>query len=226
MSTIFHLPLTDTEKQLEHHAFLCATGFLILLPIGALLARYLRTFTRRWVWGHAAIQFIISGPVIIAGWVMGFKFTALGTTGGHFIDPHKRIGLILLILYLVEVLGGLFIKFVKIGPLNRRPPQNYAHAILGLGMIALAGYQAWYGLHTEWAFATGNIHPVPRAALLAWMALIIIFWALYAIGMSLLPRQFRQERGTQTMSRSSEKMALRENARSLSGIGVGQDPSA
>lgn len=44
MSTFpIHIPLSDIEKRARNHAILCTIGFLILLPIGTLVARYSRT---------------------------------------------------------------------------------------------------------------------------------------------------------------------------------------
>ena len=39
----------DVVESLKIHALLCSIGFLVLLPIGVLTARYLRTFTGRCV---------------------------------------------------------------------------------------------------------------------------------------------------------------------------------
>ncbi len=41
------IPLLPIEVYARNHALLCAIGFLILLPVGTLVARYARTFTRR-----------------------------------------------------------------------------------------------------------------------------------------------------------------------------------
>ena len=40
-------PLNDIERRARNHAILCTTGFLILLPVGVLVARYTRTYTNR-----------------------------------------------------------------------------------------------------------------------------------------------------------------------------------
>jgi hypothetical protein len=45
--TVFSPPLSSLEIKARTHAILCTVGFLILLPLGVLLARYARTFTRR-----------------------------------------------------------------------------------------------------------------------------------------------------------------------------------
>jgi hypothetical protein len=78
-----------------------------------------------------------------------------------------------------------------------RPPQNYFHAILGLVILAMAGYQVrpslsssmpthsltystacliqiHDGIYTEWPFMTGDIPPVTESAKHAWLALLIV----------------------------------------------------
>ncbi|KAL0959521.1 hypothetical protein HGRIS_011235 [Hohenbuehelia grisea] len=209
-------PLSPLEKQARNHAILCTTGFLILLPLGALIARYARTFTNRWWIVHGVVQFLIAGPVILAGWSYGYMTTTQleGYTGGHFVDPHKKNGLALLILYLIQVFLGAFIHYVKMPSVfhGRRPPQNYFHAFVGIVIFVLAAFQVHYGLYTEWPTSTGNLHMVPMPAKNAWLALIIVFWALYAIGLAFLPRQMSQERAGRTRSKEDE-VALHENGR-------------
>ena len=51
------LPLQSFQKMIIAHAVLCVIGFLILLPAGAILARYARTFTNMWFHGHWVFQF-------------------------------------------------------------------------------------------------------------------------------------------------------------------------
>lgn len=88
------------------------------------------------------MQFVISGPVIFAGWAMGYRTaTTLELQALH--DPHQKIGIALLALYVTQLLLGTFAHFVKMPTLFRghRPPQSYLHVVLGLAIIALAGYQ-------------------------------------------------------------------------------------
>lgn len=186
-------PLNDIERRARNHAVLCTTGFLILLPVGVLVARYTRTYTRRWWTAHWIIQFLISGPVIFAGWALGYKTTAQLQLG-QFIDHHEKIGLSLLILYLTQILLGVMVHFFKFpSTFHSRAPHNYIHILLGLAIIALAQYQVHYGLFIEWPTATGGLHKVPSSAKNAWLAFLIIFWVLYAVGLGFIPRQFRQE---------------------------------
>lgn len=190
----FTFPLTDMERRARNHAVLCTTGFLILLPVGVLVARYIRTFTNRWWTAHWIIQFLISGPVIFAGWALGYKTTA-ELQQGHFQDHHEKIGLSLLCLYLAQILLGVIVHFLKFpSTFKGRAPHNYIHILLGLAIIALAQYQVHYGLFSEWPIATGGLHQVPSSAKNAWLALLVIFWVLYAVGLGFIPRQFRQEK--------------------------------
>jgi hypothetical protein len=46
-SASFHIPLLPIEKRVRNHAVLETVGFLILLPLGVLIARYARAFTSR-----------------------------------------------------------------------------------------------------------------------------------------------------------------------------------
>ncbi|EIN04632.1 hypothetical protein PUNSTDRAFT_138284 [Punctularia strigosozonata HHB-11173 SS5] len=191
------LPLTPIEEHARIHAHLMTLGFLALLPAGILVARYFRTFTRRWWFGHTLIQAIVSGPVIIAGFVYGYQSTQRLFTGGHWNDPHKKIGLALFILYLVQLVIGLSIHYFKPSPTffkGRRPPQNYFHALFGLAIVALASYQVHYGMFIEWARSTGNLHPVAMGCKHFWLGCTTVFFGLYFIGVALfLRRQYRQE---------------------------------
>ncbi|EMD30723.1 hypothetical protein CERSUDRAFT_120335 [Gelatoporia subvermispora B] len=187
-------PLSPVEERGRIHAHLMTFGFLVCLPLGVLIARYFRTFTRRWWFGHTLVQFLVSGPIIIAGWVLGHQTTS-ETLTGHYDDPHKRIGLALLILYLVQLIVGLTIHYFKTPSLfgGQRPPQNYFHAIFGLVIIALASYQVHLGMFHEWAFTFGNTHPVHPGCKHFWLGCTTTFFGLYGIGLVLLRRQYQQE---------------------------------
>ena len=52
-------PLLPFQRLVVAHAIFCLVGFLLFLPGGALLARYLRTFSSKWFTGHWLIQFAI-----------------------------------------------------------------------------------------------------------------------------------------------------------------------
>lgn len=58
------IPLKPYQKKIVAHAILCVVGFLGLLPAGALLARYLRTFSPLWVKGHWVFQLVLGKLMI------------------------------------------------------------------------------------------------------------------------------------------------------------------
>lgn len=81
------LPLTSTERMIIAHGILCVIGFLFLLPLGALVARYFRTSTNAWFKAHQTIQSFLAGPIIIVGFSLGIASVAnLG--GDHFDSNH------------------------------------------------------------------------------------------------------------------------------------------
>jgi len=69
------------------HGIICVIGFLLLLPLGALVGRYFRTSTARWFQVHQAIQSFIAGPIIIVGFSLGVAVVA-NTGGSHFDSTH------------------------------------------------------------------------------------------------------------------------------------------
>ncbi|KZP34221.1 CBD9-like protein [Athelia psychrophila] len=184
------IPLTSTQRIILAHGILCAVGFLFILPAGALLARYMRTFSNKWFMGHAVMQFILSGPVILVGVSLGFASSA--QLGGQS-DMHKRYGVILFLFYLLQCSLGAVIHWIKPKNAKRRPAQNYFHGVLGIAIIGLAFYQVWTGYHTEWPKMTG-LGNVPNGVNVFWLVWVVLIPVLYFAGLALLPRQFGQER--------------------------------
>jgi hypothetical protein len=185
------IPLTGTQKLFIAHAVFCGLGFLFFLPLGVLLARFLRTFTPTWFKGHWIMQFATSGPIILTGFALAIAAVAQQGTP-HFQAGHQTWGLVLIILYLAQCSLGGFIHFVK--PKNRigRPPQNYGHAVFGLFVIGVAFYQVRTGYSVAWPSLTGL--PTPGAVDIVWILWIILLALLYGAGLALLRRQFRQEK--------------------------------
>jgi len=190
------IPLLPFQKAIIAHAVLCATGFLILLPAGALLARYLRTFIPTWFTGHWIAQFALAGPVIITGVSLGIRGVQL-SGAPHFNDPHKQWGIAIFSLYLFQCAIGAFIHWVKPRNARRRPFQNYLHAVVGLLLIALALFQVRTGFAIEWPTTVGR-GAAPGAVNVAWYVWAVLLPLLYFAGLSLLPRQFRQEKAAKT----------------------------
>lgn len=93
------------------HAILCIVGFLFLLPLGALVGRYLRTVSNVWFNVHWFIQVflgehirgcyyaaqlmscITAGPVIIVGFALGF--VAVSKAGAKDLSDDHMVSHIL-----------------------------------------------------------------------------------------------------------------------------------
>ncbi|KAJ6564987.1 hypothetical protein DFH09DRAFT_1035121 [Mycena vulgaris] len=187
-------PLSSFENKARIHGHVAFFAYLVALPLGIFIPRYLRTFTTSWFWPHAIMNFLVTGPLIFTAFTLGYQTTNMSGVP-HFSDPHQKVGLALLVMYLIQVSLGAFIHWIKF-PFRfpgGRHPQNYLHGLLGLSIVALATWQTHYGLWIEWPFVTGNAHPVNWRCKHFWLGIVVVIWSFYAIGLVLLPRQFKQE---------------------------------
>lgn len=186
------LPLTYTDRLIIAHGILCVMGFLFFLPLGSLVARYLRTSTNTWFKAHQAIQFLLAGPIIAVGWSLGIAAVVSGG-GPHFDNTHTRLGLVLLILYVVQAnIGNIIHRFKPKSALRRRPAQNYFHVFLGIIIIGASFYQVHTGYKDEFPEATGQ-DPLPKSVDIIFYVWTLLVPLLYFGGLALLPKQFRQE---------------------------------
>ncbi|PSS35565.1 hypothetical protein PHLCEN_2v1476 [Hermanssonia centrifuga] len=188
-------PLLPYEKYIVAHAILCVIGFLGLLPLGAIVARWIRTFNPVWFRLHWIIQFGLALPVIVAGVACGITAVHMGGMF-HLNDTHMKWGVAIFVLYFFQITLGAFIHFWKpkrFAAKNMRPPQNYFHAIIGILIIGVAFYQVRTGFRQEWLIATGRLG-VGNGANIIWIIWLVLIPAIYFSGMILLRRQYRQER--------------------------------
>lgn len=143
------------------HAILSGIGFLIVLPAGALFARYARIFTKSWFRTHWIIQAGIGIPFISSGWFLGVA-GVVKKEGQHFDDVHKVLGLALIGAYVLQLLLGVHIHMfkprgglkpkptpvggkapnvIRLMGASSRPFLNYMHPFLGILIIAFSFYQ-------------------------------------------------------------------------------------
>ncbi|KAL1712478.1 hypothetical protein EV715DRAFT_277962 [Schizophyllum commune] len=183
----------STSRLLALHGALMTLAFGILLPLGALVARLTRTYTRSWIVAHKALQIYARAPAVVLGLT-----AAIGGVGGggarHIHDPHQAVGVLLVTLYVVQV--GLGVYMNGRPKVVAHPVRNIAHVALGLGVVGLGLAQVRSGLHewdshmpsmmvSDWAYPMHG----------AWAALCVL---LYVVGFCLLPRQFAQERASKS----------------------------
>jgi hypothetical protein len=196
---------TEFKKDASAHGLLAGLSFMVILPTGILVARYLRTFTNRWYHAHWIINLALGFPLILAAWAMGRNAHYYGQGGS--LSPHGKRGLLIIGLYIAQLVLGLFIHYIRIPfpAFGHRPPQNFLHAVQGLVILGLANYQIYDGLYHKGSFLAQGVR---QSAKHAWQALGIIFWVLYAIGLVLLRRQYMQERRARLL-KEQESFKLR-----------------
>ncbi|RDB16770.1 hypothetical protein Hypma_002605 [Hypsizygus marmoreus] len=189
------IPLQPYERLIVAHAIFCTVGFLLLLPAGALLARYFRTFTPKWFIGHWVAQLAFAGIAIVIGFALGVQ--AVSTAGSdHLSDRHMKLGVGLFVLYIAQSGLGAIIHWIKPKRNTGRPIQNYVHAIVGLLIIGASMYQVHNGYKNEWLKATAQEPFSKGIDILFWVWIAAII-ALYAIGLYFLPKQLKQEKTNQ-----------------------------
>lgn len=130
-------------KKRNIHGILNAVSWGILFPIGAIIARYLRTFQSAdpaWFYLHAFCQF--SGYVVgIAGWGTGIK---LGSElKGVQYTGHRNIGIALFCLATVQIFA-LFLRPKK--DHKYRFYWNIYHHALGYSILVLGVINVFKGL--------------------------------------------------------------------------------
>lgn len=167
----FARPLLEYEKYIVAHGVMMVIGFLGLLPLGAIIARYLRTFSPFWFKLHWIIQWVLGAfgvpcvpcaelililflppalPIIITGFALGV--TAVNKMPGqHLDDTHKKWGVAIFVLYFFQLGLGAFIHFIKrpFAQIQRRSVQNYFHATFGIFLIGISFYQVRFLRYDE-----------------------------------------------------------------------------
>jgi len=192
---------STTERLILLHAFFVSFGFLVLLPAGSLFARYARAFIPDWFKYHWKTNFMIAGPVITMGVLLG-PIIVLSKTSFriHFANAHEICGALLLLLYYAQVMLGRYIhdrrsKLARLGPITHpHPPLNILHIILGVSIITLSFFQIRSGM--GWWETLTHRGPITNWASPLWKAWMVILFIAYFSGYFLLPRQLRMEAAT------------------------------
>ncbi|KAJ7298999.1 hypothetical protein O6H91_22G028700 [Diphasiastrum complanatum] len=122
------------------HGLLAAISWGLLLPLGAMAARYLRAFDPAWFYIHVSIQTI--------GYLLGVVVWCLGLRLGHdspgiVYHKHRRIGITLFCFATLQVLAIAF----RPGKEDKiRVYWKFYHGVLGFTTIILAAVNIFKGL--------------------------------------------------------------------------------
>ncbi|NIA69966.1 cytochrome B [Pelagibius litoralis] len=177
------------------HALLMLVAWLVLAPLGILLARFFKITPRQdwprqldnrfWWYGHLICMYGAVGLAGLAVW------TAVSTTGGFELSLHAAFGSMAVGLAVLQVLSG-WLRGSKGGPTDRRAARNDPstwrgdhydmtarriafeawHKVAGYGVLLLALAAAASGLEL-----LGWLQPF-----LAWLvALPLLFLLVYGV---------------------------------------------
>ncbi|KAK1439796.1 hypothetical protein QVD17_05617 [Tagetes erecta] len=131
------------QRRRNTHGVLNAVSWGVLMPMGAMAARYLKVFKAAnpaWFYIHVATQTSAYG-VGVAGWATGIK---LGSdSSGIQYDTHRNIGIILFAFATLQV----FALLLRPKPDNKyRFYWNIYHHSLGYSIIILSIINVYEGL--------------------------------------------------------------------------------
>ncbi|KAI0713226.1 hypothetical protein C8Q76DRAFT_620351 [Earliella scabrosa] len=139
-STVAADGLSRTDTLQVAHAVLSAAGFLIVLPLGTLVARWSRVFTPKWSTAHWFIDVVLGIPLVCVGWALG-PLAVAQQGREHIVTAHQICGVVLFVLYIVEVALGTFIHLRRPKEAAAHPPRNVVHVVLGLAVFGLSMFQ-------------------------------------------------------------------------------------
>ncbi|KAF4608837.1 hypothetical protein EYR40_001190 [Pleurotus pulmonarius] len=196
-------------KLIVLHGLLLSVGFLLFLPIGALVARWCRTLVSHWFKVHWISNMLLGFPVITLGFLLG-PLAVSSDGGGHFRGAHHIYGFILYGIFILQLFLGRRIESRPVTPdAPAHPPINILHMVLGLSILCSAVFQTYSGLQLS---ETALEQPVPSAVWGLWKAWVAILPIAYLAGLVLLPRQLKADRSGAPVIPGSNYIALPDRA--------------
>lgn len=131
------------QRRRNTHGVLSAVSWGVLMPMGVMVARYLKVFkggNPAWFYLHAAIQTSAYG-VGVAGWATGLKLG--GDSVGIKYNGHRNIGITLFVFATLQV----FALLLRPKPDNKyRIYWNFYHQGIGYSVIILSIINVYKGL--------------------------------------------------------------------------------
>ncbi|XP_009600152.1 cytochrome b561 and DOMON domain-containing protein At3g07570-like [Nicotiana tomentosiformis] len=122
------------------HGLLNMFGWAIFMPIGVMVARYLRQYDPIWFYSHTTIQslgFILGFVGVISGLVLNNRLQ-------NNVNRHKGIGIFILVLGCLQVIA-LLARPEKSSKVRKY--WNWYHYTTGRVLIMLATVNVFYGIH-------------------------------------------------------------------------------
>lgn len=147
------------------HGVLSMLGWAILMPIGAMVARYMRKWDPLWFYLHGSLQttgFVLGLIGVVCGLVLDDRLSAN-------VSKHKSLGIFILSFGCLQVLA-LLIRPDKAS--KYRNYWNWYHFGVGRALIFLAAVNVFYGIHLGNAGSSWNA---------AFAALLVTFFIITLI---------------------------------------------
>ncbi|KAK0526669.1 hypothetical protein OC842_005125 [Tilletia horrida] len=165
------------------HAVLMIVTFLGIFASGILFGRFGRTFLpNSWFRKHRAIQTagVLTMVVAAVFAIIGVQIAGIP----HFSRPHQQLGLIIIVLVLLQAIGGQAGHVIRQKYGHRA--QNAFHVVGGIAIFVLGAINVQRGLK-DWGWK-----PDPRwgSWLLGWS---ILLGLVFVAGLGLVPAQRREE---------------------------------
>lgn len=170
------LSASSYPHQLKRsHGILNILGWGVMLPVGAMVARYARSFDPLWFYLHSAVQFV--------GFILGLAGVVAGVALYHklhaSVSSHRALGILILVLGILQVLA-LFFRPDK--DYKLRKFWNWYHGWVGRLVLSLAAANIFVGIHVgsagnSWKIGYGiNL----GVLLLAAVILEILLWTRWS----------------------------------------------
>lgn len=131
------------------HGLLNMFGWGIFMPIGVMVARYLRQYDPIWFYSHTTIQslgFILGFAGVISGLVLNSRLQ-------NNVNRHKGLGIFILLLGCLQVIA-ILVRPDKESKIRKY--WNWYHYITGRILIFLATINVFYGIHLGNAGSSWN----------------------------------------------------------------------
>lgn len=164
----------STDALKRNHGALNIFAWGVLVPIGAIIARYCRQWDPAWFYLHLGFQ--------VSGFIFGLAGIVLGVTLykklAAAVHAHRGIGIFVLVLGIFQVLALLFRpdKDAKM-----RKYWNWGHHWLGRLLIFMAAVNIVYGIHLaeagkSWKVGYGFVVAILLVSVIALESLLWIRW--------------------------------------------------
>ncbi|KAH7838665.1 hypothetical protein Vadar_029627 [Vaccinium darrowii] len=172
----------------KNHGILNMLGWGILIPIGAIIARYFKDWDPFWFYAHISVQslgFILGVAGVSCGFVLKHKLSVI-------VSKHEGIGIFIL------VLGCLQMMAVLARPQKGskyRTYWNWYHYTMGRLLILFAAVNIFYGIHLGKAGRGWD----------AGYAIVLAGLVLSAIVLEIRTRDIQRTEGRRKKKKKSEK---------------------